>query len=153
MTVTFGQIVIWLIVGGFIGSMVGRLATRSREGYGRIVNTLLGVVGAIVGGGLFEIFGINLGLGQLKITFEDLIAALIGSVVVLVIVWGCADEEKEAVLDQHGRCRRPRHYPARTDVALNSGNKADPVFLQEGTEETKRQLILCCPGSLLFANR
>lgn len=94
MPVTFGEFVIWLIVGGFIGSMVGRLATRSKEGYGRIINTLLGMAGAIVGGALFQIFKIDLGLGELKVTFEDLVAAFVGSVFLLVIVWGVRTKKK-----------------------------------------------------------
>jgi uncharacterized membrane protein YeaQ/YmgE (transglycosylase-associated protein family) len=91
---TFGEIAVWLIVGGFVGSMVGRLATRSKEGYGRIFNTLLGAAGALVGGMLFEIFKVDLGLGELKVTFEDLVAAFLGSVLVLVIVWGVRTKKK-----------------------------------------------------------
>jgi uncharacterized membrane protein YeaQ/YmgE (transglycosylase-associated protein family) len=89
-----GEIVFWLIVGGFVGSLVGRLATRSKQGFGRVTNTLLGVAGAIVGGVLFKIFKIDLGLGELKVTVEDLVAALVGAVVVLVVVWGVRTKKK-----------------------------------------------------------
>ena len=85
--VTFGEILIWIIVGSLGGSFVGMLATRSKEGYGRLWNLLLGMVGAIVGGSLFKFLKIDLGLGELKITFEDLVAALIGSAIVLVGVF------------------------------------------------------------------
>ncbi|NIL96333.1 MAG: GlsB/YeaQ/YmgE family stress response membrane protein [Planctomycetales bacterium] len=94
MAVTLGKLVVWLIVGGFVGAVVGRLATRSKEGYGRVVNTLLGMAGAIVGGGLFQIFKIDLGLGELKVTFEDLVAAFIGSVFLLVVCWGVRTKKK-----------------------------------------------------------
>ncbi len=87
MHVTFGEILIWLIVGGLIGSFVGRLATRSKKGYGRVPNLFLGLVGAVVGGVVFEIFNIDLGLGDLSVSFEDLIAAFVGSVLVLATVW------------------------------------------------------------------
>ncbi len=87
MHVTFGEILIWLIVGGLIGSFVGRLATRSKKGYGRVPNLFLGLVGAVVGGVVFEIFNIDLGLGDMSISFEDLIAAFVGSVLVLAMVW------------------------------------------------------------------
>ena len=87
MTVTFGEILIWLIVGGLTGSFVGMLATRSKKGFGHITNLGLGVGGALLGAVVFELFNIDLGLGDLSVSFEDLISAFVGSVVVLAIVW------------------------------------------------------------------
>jgi uncharacterized membrane protein YeaQ/YmgE (transglycosylase-associated protein family) len=89
-----GEILFWLIVGGFVGALVGRMATGSKEGFGRFTNTMLGVAGAVVGGTLFKVFKIDLGLGELKVTLEDLIAALIGAVVVLLVVWGVRTKKK-----------------------------------------------------------
>ena len=77
-----GKIIFWLIVGGFVGSLVGRLATARKEGFGRITNTLLGLAGALVGGTLFEVFKIDLGLGDLRVTVEDLLAAAVGVITV-----------------------------------------------------------------------
>ena len=94
MPATVGEIILWLIVGGLVGSLVGRLAKQRREGYGPIANVSLGVAGAIVGGALFNLFNVDLGLGELKVTFEDIIAALFGSIVVLVIVWGVRTKKK-----------------------------------------------------------
>jgi uncharacterized membrane protein YeaQ/YmgE (transglycosylase-associated protein family) len=45
------------------------------------------MVGALIGGLLFRIFHINLGLGDLKVTFEDLIAAFLGSLLFIVAWW------------------------------------------------------------------
>ncbi len=87
MHVTFGEILIWLIVGCLVGSFVGRLTTRYKKGYGPVPNLILGLVGAVVGGVVFEIFNIDLGLGDLSVSFEDLIAAFVGSVLVLLTVW------------------------------------------------------------------
>lgn len=87
MTVTFGEILVWVIVGGLSGSFVGMIAKRSKKGFGRFKNLLLGMSGALVGGLFFHVLGIDLGLGELKITFEDLIAAFAGSAIVLSIVW------------------------------------------------------------------
>ena len=87
MTVTIGEILIWLIIGGLTGAFVGMLATRSKEGFGRITNLGLGLAGALVGGTVFELFNLDLGLGELSVSFEDLLSAFIGSVVVLAIVW------------------------------------------------------------------
>ncbi len=41
MHVTFGEILIWLIVGSLIGSIVGRLSTRYKNGYGPVPNLIL----------------------------------------------------------------------------------------------------------------
>lgn len=79
-----GQIIVWIIVGGFAGTLAGRLVTLKKGGLGRWVNFLVGVIGAALGGGVFKLFHINFGLGDLKVTFEDLIAAFLGSLAVIV---------------------------------------------------------------------
>lgn len=79
-----GQIIVWIVVGGFAGTLAGRLVTLKKEGLGRWVNFLVGIIGAALGGGAFQLFHINFGLGDLKVTFEDLIAAFLGSLAVIV---------------------------------------------------------------------
>ncbi|HYY29651.1 MAG TPA: GlsB/YeaQ/YmgE family stress response membrane protein [Chthoniobacterales bacterium] len=80
-----GQFIIWIIVGGFAGTFAGRVVTFKKEGLGRWVNLLVGMAGAVVGGALFKILRINLGLGEFKVTFEDLIAAFLGSLLVILL--------------------------------------------------------------------
>lgn len=80
----FGEVIVWLIVGGLAGSLTGRLVTRKKEGLGRWTNLGVGLVGALVGGYLFQLFNIDLGLGEIKVTFEDLIAAVCGSLLFLL---------------------------------------------------------------------
>jgi uncharacterized membrane protein YeaQ/YmgE (transglycosylase-associated protein family) len=58
-----------------------------KEGLGRWTNLGVGLVGALIGGGLFKLFHIDLGLGEIKITFEDLIAAFVGSLLFIVLWW------------------------------------------------------------------
>lgn len=82
-----GQIIVWLIVGGLAGTLAGRLVTMKKEGLGRWTNLAVGLVGALIGGGLFKIFHIDLGLGEIKITFEDLIAAFVGSLLLILVWW------------------------------------------------------------------
>ena len=81
-----GQIIVWIIVGGFAGTLAGRLVAWKKEGLGRWMNFLVGIVGAFIGGEVFKLFRIDFGLGDLKVTFEDLIAAFLGSLVV-IFVW------------------------------------------------------------------
>jgi uncharacterized membrane protein YeaQ/YmgE (transglycosylase-associated protein family) len=80
-----GQIIVWIIVGGFAGTLAGRAVTFKKEGLGRWANLLVGVIGAVIGGELFKLFRIDLGLGELKVTFEDLIAAFLGSLLVILL--------------------------------------------------------------------
>jgi uncharacterized membrane protein YeaQ/YmgE (transglycosylase-associated protein family) len=82
-----GKIIVWLIVGALAGTMAGRLVTFSKEGFGWWANVAIGMAGAVLGGFLFGLFGIDLGLGELKITFQDLIAAFIGSLLCVACLW------------------------------------------------------------------
>ena len=79
------QLIIWLVVGGLAGTLAGRLVTFKKEGLGRWTNIGVGLVGALIGVGLFKLFDINLGLGSIKI--EDLIAAFLGSLLFIVLWW------------------------------------------------------------------
>ena len=80
-----GQVIVWIIVGGFAGTLAGRAVTLKKEGLGRWANFLVGMIGAVIGGELFKLFRIDLGLGELKVTFEDLIAAFAGSLLVIFL--------------------------------------------------------------------
>jgi uncharacterized membrane protein YeaQ/YmgE (transglycosylase-associated protein family) len=82
-----GKIIVWLIVGALSGTLAGRLVTFSRAGFGLWTNIAVGMLGAVVGGFLFGLFGIDFGLGELKVTFEDLISAFVGSLLCIVAWW------------------------------------------------------------------
>ena len=84
---TIYKIIVWLIVGAIAGTLAGRLATFSKQGLGFWTNIGIGMLGALVGGFFFWLFGINLGLGEIKITFEDLISAFAGSLLCIVAWW------------------------------------------------------------------
>ena len=80
-----GELIVWIIVGGFAGTLAGRAVTLKKEGLGRWMNLAVGMAGAVIGGGLFRLLRIDLGLGELKVTFEDLIAAFVGSLLVIFL--------------------------------------------------------------------
>lgn len=72
------SILSWLILGliaGFIGS---KLVNKSGEGFW--LDIALGIVGAVVGGVLFSLFGMQ---GVTGLNIYSMIVAVIGSVVVL----------------------------------------------------------------------
>src|SRR6516225_11797023 len=86
MSVPIGKIIVWLIIGALAGTLAGRLMTFSKQGFGLWTNIGVGMVGAVVGGLIFRLLHIDLGLGEIKITFEDLISAFVGSLL-CIIAW------------------------------------------------------------------
>ena len=86
MSVPVGKIIVWLIIGALAGTLAGRLMTFSKRGFGLWANVAFGMIGAVVGGLIFRLLHIDLGLGEIKITFEDLISAFVGSLL-CIIIW------------------------------------------------------------------
>jgi len=80
------QVLVWLVVGGLVGSLVGMLIKRSKQGFGRRGNLVVGLFGALIGGSLFELFDIDLGLGNISVSLEDLVAAFVGALIFLIVV-------------------------------------------------------------------
>jgi uncharacterized membrane protein YeaQ/YmgE (transglycosylase-associated protein family) len=70
----------WIILGliaGFIGSKI-----VNRRGEGLFLDILLGIVGAVVGGWLFRMFGAS---GVSGLNIYSLFVAVIGAIVFLVL--------------------------------------------------------------------
>lgn len=88
MTINLGEIIVWTIVGLLAGSMAGAVVTRTKKGFGWPKNLGVGLVGAFLGGIASNIFNISLGLGDLKVTFEDILLAFVGALLcVLALHW------------------------------------------------------------------
>ena len=90
MDISLSQIFVWLVVGALAGSFTGMLVKRNKEGFGRLRNLGVGLVGALIGGILFRVFGIDIGLGRISISAHDLVAAFVGSILFLIGLglWG-----------------------------------------------------------------
>jgi uncharacterized membrane protein YeaQ/YmgE (transglycosylase-associated protein family) len=74
------SILAWIVLGliaGFIGS---KLVNKSGEGV--FLDIVLGIVGAVVGGWLFNFFGAS---GVSGVNLYSLLVAVIGSILVLVL--------------------------------------------------------------------
>jgi uncharacterized membrane protein YeaQ/YmgE (transglycosylase-associated protein family) len=84
---TLAQFVVWIVVGLIGGSLAGLIITWHRQGFGLWRNIGLGLIGALVGGFLFRIFGLFPGLDKIAISLRDIVAALVGSLIVLVLLW------------------------------------------------------------------
>jgi len=74
------SILAWIVLGllaGFIGS---KLVNKAGEGL--FVDILLGIVGAVVGGYLFRIFGAH---GVTGLNLYSLLVAVVGAVIFLLV--------------------------------------------------------------------
>jgi uncharacterized membrane protein YeaQ/YmgE (transglycosylase-associated protein family) len=74
------SIIAWIILGliaGFVGSKI-----VNKRGEGLVRDILLGVIGAVVGGWLFHMFG---AAGVTGLNLYSLLVAVIGAIVVLVL--------------------------------------------------------------------
>jgi uncharacterized membrane protein YeaQ/YmgE (transglycosylase-associated protein family) len=74
------SILAWIVLGliaGFIGS---KLVNKTGEGI--VLDIILGIVGAVVGGYIFSLFGAH---GVTGVNLYSMVVAVIGAVVVLVV--------------------------------------------------------------------
>jgi len=83
---SLAQVIVWIIVGLLGGSLAGLMITRERKGFGILRNLGIGLVGAVVGGQLFRMLGIFPGLDRVAVSLRDVVAALIGSLLVLAVI-------------------------------------------------------------------
>ncbi len=83
MEVTLGELVVWLIVGLLAGSFAGLVVKRRKEGFGRYANLGIGLAGALIGGFLFDVLRIDLGLANISISLQDVVASFVGSLLFL----------------------------------------------------------------------
>jgi uncharacterized membrane protein YeaQ/YmgE (transglycosylase-associated protein family) len=81
------QVIVWIVVGLLGGSLAGFVITWGRQGFGFIRNLALGLVGALVGGFLFRMLGLFPALDRVSISLRDVIAAFVGSLIVLGVLW------------------------------------------------------------------
>jgi uncharacterized membrane protein YeaQ/YmgE (transglycosylase-associated protein family) len=74
------SIIAWIVLGliaGFIGSKI-----VNKSGEGVLLDIILGIVGAVVGGYLFQTFGMA---GVSGVNLYSILVAIVGAVVVLIL--------------------------------------------------------------------
>ena len=86
--VTLEEFLVWIVIGVLAGSLAGLVVKRRKAGFGRLANLGIGMAGALIGGVLFNILKIDLGLANIVISAEDLVSAFLGSLVFLGLVAG-----------------------------------------------------------------
>jgi uncharacterized membrane protein YeaQ/YmgE (transglycosylase-associated protein family) len=65
------------------GSLAGLIITWDRKGFGFLRNLAVGLAGALVGGFIFRMLGLLPGLDKFAISLRDVVAAVVGSLLVL----------------------------------------------------------------------
>jgi uncharacterized membrane protein YeaQ/YmgE (transglycosylase-associated protein family) len=70
----------WIILGLIAGFIASKLINKTGEGV--LLDIVLGVVGAVVGGWLFRTFGMS---GVTGLNIYSMLVAVIGAVIILVI--------------------------------------------------------------------
>ena len=74
------SIIAWIILGLISGFIASKIVNRTGEGF--ILDVVLGVVGAIVGGFIFAQFG---AAGVTGLNVYSMFVAVIGAIVVLIL--------------------------------------------------------------------
>ena len=72
------ELVAWVIMGLLVGGLLYRFGRR-----GQLTSIFLGLAGAFVGGIVAHVSQLNLGLGPVLITYEDLLCTLAGGLLML----------------------------------------------------------------------
>ncbi|MEN8228667.1 MAG: GlsB/YeaQ/YmgE family stress response membrane protein [Bacteroidota bacterium] len=73
--------IVWIILIGIAAGFLAGLIMKG-GGFGWIINLLLGIAGALIGGWLLGVLGVNLGEGIIG----SLITATIGAVLLIFVV-------------------------------------------------------------------
>lgn len=77
------SIIAWIILGLIAGFIASKIVNK--QGEGLVMDIVLGVVGALVGGWLFRLFGMT---GVTGLNIYSLLVAVLGAVVLLFIYHG-----------------------------------------------------------------
>ena len=70
------SIISWVIVGALVGAAIGGILKRAQ--FGLFAKLGIGMVGAAIGGGLFRVLGIQLGLENIQVSLENVKAKPLG---------------------------------------------------------------------------
>lgn len=72
------EIVAMVIMGMLVGGLLYRFGKR-----GQVTSIIFGLIGAFIGGIVANVTQVNLGLGPILITYEDLLFSLLGAVLMI----------------------------------------------------------------------
>jgi uncharacterized membrane protein YeaQ/YmgE (transglycosylase-associated protein family) len=70
----------WIVLGLVAGFIASKIVNKTGEGF--LLDIVLGIVGAVIGGYLFQTFGMS---GVSGLNLYSILVAVVGAVVVLVV--------------------------------------------------------------------
>ncbi len=108
---TLEKVILWLIIGAVAGTLAGRLVTFSKKGLGFWTHLLIGIAGAVVGGILFWLLRIDLGLAEFKVDGNEVVSAFIGSLL-CILAWRFYRRSAEAAADKDPLSSSPSDTPS-----------------------------------------
>lgn len=85
------SLIIWIIVGALAGWIASKIMNTDAQ-MGAVANIIVGILGALLGGWVVGLFGVDVAAGQLSIT--SVLTAILGAVILLAIA--------RAVMGQRG---------------------------------------------------
>lgn len=88
------SLLIWVIVGALAGWVASMIMKTDAE-MGALANIIVGIVGALIGGWLVGLFGIQVNEGELSI--PSILTAILGACVLLAIVKAVRGRGRTAV--------------------------------------------------------
>lgn len=75
--------IIWIVVGALAG-WIASMIMKTDAQMGALANIVVGVVGALIGGWVVSLFGIDVVDGAFRI--ESILTAILGSVILLAVL-------------------------------------------------------------------
>lgn len=75
--------IIWIIVGGLAGWIASMIMGKDAQ-MGVVANVIVGIIGALLGGWLLGLFGVQVADGEFN--FMSILSAVIGACVLLFIL-------------------------------------------------------------------
>jgi len=76
----FMNLLAWIVIGGIAG-WIATLITKTGREYGFLSEIIIGIIGAVIGGFLFNLVG---GPGIFGLNFTSMVIAIIGAV---ILIW------------------------------------------------------------------
>jgi uncharacterized membrane protein YeaQ/YmgE (transglycosylase-associated protein family) len=70
----------WIVLGLIAGFIASKIVNKTGEGF--VLDILLGIIGAVIGGYLFQTFGMS---GVSGLNLYSILVAVVGAIVVLVV--------------------------------------------------------------------
>ena len=84
--ITLDEVLSWLLIGLFVGSVASAVYLKRPKGFGFFGNLAIGLAGAFLAGVVTDVFSLEFEWGQFVLGVDEIIFALAGAVIVLALL-------------------------------------------------------------------